>query len=167
MSKTLRVLLVFFCASTWADVDSQFGSGVAGCGWGDTLQQVQAKHPGGFAWPNQGNEFKGEVVYAVTGAFVIAGVETASPLVHFVFSKDNELQRAFFHFKPADRDIVLYQVAQLLGQDYSIRDQAASREFDWKRGRTSFARFEIGNGPDMPWVYLGVRSMKDGKWRQR
>jgi hypothetical protein len=167
MTNTLRALLILWCAPALADVDAHFANWVAGYGWGTSLQQIQAKYPGGFAWPNKGSEAKEEVVYAVSGSFALPGVETPSPLVQFIFSKDNELQRVFFHFKPADRDTVLYQIAQQLGQDYLIRDQAMSRQFEWKRGRMVFARYEIGSGPEFPWAFLGIKAMNDQKQSQK
>jgi hypothetical protein len=167
MTNVIRAVLVLLCSSAFADTDAHFGRGVAGRLWGMSLQEVQGKYPGGFAWPNQPNEPNGEVIYAVTGTFTVPGVEVPSPLVHFVFSKDNGLQRVFFHFKPADREAVLYQVAQLLGQDYSIRDQTLSRQFEWKPGQLAFARYEIGNGPNEPWAFFGVRTMTDYKTRRK
>ena len=167
MTNVIRALLVLLSSSAFADTDVHFGRGVAGCLWGVSLQEVQGKYPGGFAWSHQPNEPNGEVTYAVSGTFTVPGVEVPSRLVHFIFSKDNGLQTVIYHFNPADREAVLYQVAQLLGQDYSIRDQALSRRYEWKPGQLAFARYEIGNGPNEPWAFFGVRTMKDCKSRSK
>ena len=74
-----------------------------------------------------------------------------------MFSKENQLERVFFHFKVVDRDAALYSIAEVLGHDYTVRDEMRSRLFEWKSGRRSFARFVIGAGPEFPWAYFGVR----------
>jgi len=140
-------------------VDVYFADGAFGVEWGATLQQVQAAHPGGTAWRQRDEEGIGEVVYAVTGDFRVLGTDAPVILVHFVFTKENKLQRMFFHFRYADREAALYAIAEILGQDYSTRDEDGARTFGWRRGRASLAKFEIGSSPQFPWAFLAVRTM--------
>jgi hypothetical protein len=160
MLNTLRAFLLICASTAHADVDGQFSKGVLGVAWTASLEDVRAKFPGGTAWPNGGETGLGEVVYAVAGDFKVLDVEVTVPLVHFIFSKENNLVRVFFHFRLADRDAALYGIAQILGQDYTVRDAAMARIFEWKPGRLAVAKFEIGSGPAFPWAFFGVGPLK-------
>jgi hypothetical protein len=153
------LLVLFWVATATADVDAHFGKGALNAAWGSTLQSVQAMYPGGTAWPQKEEDGVGEVVYAVSGNFRVLGMDLKPSLVHFVFTKQDQLQRAFFHFRFNDREAALYEIAQVLGQDYSIRDEAGSRAFTWKEGQASFAKFEVSSHPQFGWCLLAVRSM--------
>jgi hypothetical protein len=156
MLKTIAAVLALSTGTTaLGDVDSEFPSGAHGIQWGSTLQQVQVAHPGGTASPTS----EGEVVYALAGDFRVLGVDLSVPLIQFVFTKQNQLQRVFWHFRHSDREAALYGVAQRLGQDYAISDEARGRVFRWKPGQASFANFEIGTGPQFPWAFLAARSI--------
>lgn len=157
MLKTLTAVLALSTGTALGDVDAEFPSGALGIHWGSTLQQVQLAYPGGTASPTP----DGEVVYALAGDFRVLSVDLSVPLIQFVFTKQNQLQRVFWHFKHADRETALYGVAQRLGQNYTISDEARARVFRWKPGQASFAKFEIGTAPQFPWAFLAARAIGD------
>lgn len=139
-----------------ASVDAHFPEGALGVSWGATLQQVQSAYPGGLTWPVKG-ESDG-VAYVVPGSSQMLGMSTPVKLVHFLFTKDNTLRTIFLHFAYSDRDSALYDVAELLGQDYSTKDEAAARKFRWESGEKSEAQFEIGLSALQPWAQLGIQA---------
>ncbi|WP_116810943.1 hypothetical protein [Steroidobacter cummioxidans] len=159
MIKVVFAVLMLWATTASADVDAHFSTGVLGARWGTTLDQVQVMYPGGASWPN-GGERGGEIVYSVPGDFRVLALDIPVPLVHFIFSKENALTRAVLHFRYSDREEVLYGTALVLGQDYSIRDEASARVFQWKPGKASYVGIEIGSGPQFPWAFLGVRAIE-------
>lgn len=129
MQKLFFVVALLWAATATAEIDAHFGTGALNAAWGSTLQSLQATYPGGTTWPQKEADRIGEVVYAVAGNFHLLGTALNAGLVHFVFTKQNQLQRVFFHFRFDDRESAFFEIAQVLGQDYSIRDEAGVRAF--------------------------------------
>jgi hypothetical protein len=157
--KAVIALLMFWTTAASAEVDAYFSNGVLGAKWGARLDEVRAIYPGGTTWPNGLEQRNGELVYSVSTNVKVLALEIPISLVQFTFSRDNALNGAFLYFRYEDREAALYGIALALGQDYSIRDEADARTFKWKPGTASFAKFEVGNGPQFPWSFLGVWSV--------
>lgn len=159
----LRIILVavLWSSASFAGVDEQFSSGALGIRWNSQLEEVRAAFPNGTAWESTFDGSTGAVYYAVPGDLRVLDLDTPAQLVHFIFTKDRRLQAVYLHFRYPDREAVLYGIAQILGQDYSIKDEAGTREFIWPTGQASFAKLNVGNDPQNPWVHLAIRSMKD------
>lgn len=156
MWKSAIVFLVCMSA-TAASVDDAFITRALGVSWGATLQQVQSAHPGGLTWPVKGDS-EG-IAYVVPGDSQRLGVATPVKLVQFLFTKDNELRTIFIHFAYSDRESALYDVAEQLGHDYDVKDEAGVRKFCWKPGKTTQAQFEVGSSTMQPWAHLGLQTM--------
>jgi len=156
MKKLSVAVLMFMSVAARADVDAFFATEVVNVRWGSTLQQIQAAHPGGAAWPNDGPLSSEGHVYDVAGEFRVLGLNFPAHTVDFCFSKDDKLDRAILHFRYADRDDVLYSLAEVLGQDYDVRDEKLTRVFRWKAGRQSAVKLSISTDPRLPWAYLSV-----------
>lgn len=153
-------LALFLCASTAsAGIDELFPEGALGVVWGATLQQVEAAHPGGLAWPARDSQYD-SIVYAVPGQPQMLGLGAPVKLVQFVFTRDNKLRTIVFHFTYSDRDAALYQAGELLGHDYSVKDEAMARQFRWKPGRATEGVLAIGTSALQPWVHLGLQARK-------
>ena len=157
MNKLSVAILMLMSVAARADVDAWFATGVIGAAWGATVNQVQARHPGGVAWPNDGPLSSEGYIYDVAGEFAVLGVNYPVTRVYFGFSKDNKLDRAMFHFRYSDSDEVLYSIAEVLGHDYEVRDEKTTRIFTWKPGNRAAVKLSISTDPNLPWAYLGVR----------
>ncbi|GFE82951.1 hypothetical protein GCM10011487_49510 [Steroidobacter agaridevorans] len=162
MLKGVVAVLALWSATALADIDAEFPSKALGIQWSATLQQVQAAYPGGRVYPPTVKD-DGEIVYVVSGDFRVLGLDLSVPLIHFVFTNQDALDRVFWHFKYEDRDDALYGVAQALGQDYSTKDEARERIYLWKSGRTTRAQVRIGMEPKFPWAVLGAQSVVSAK----
>jgi hypothetical protein len=157
--RRLAFILLICAPAALAGDDSQFRAGALGLSWGATLQQVQSAYPGGLTWPVQGRLVEG-VVYAIPGNAQMLGVTTPVQFVQFIFNKKNELQNVFFHFNYDDRDSALYNVAEILGQEYSVKDEGVVRKYSWKIGKLTQAQFEAGTSAAHPWAQLGLQGTK-------
>lgn len=167
MRRICLLAVVLWNAVSSAGVDEQFSSGALGVEWDSRLEDVQAEYPGGTALESSFGGNTEAVYYALSGDFRILGLDIPAHLVHFIFTKDHRLQAVFFHFKYSDREPALYGIAQILGQDYSVKDEAGTRQFIWPTGRMSFAKLNVGNGPQNPWVHLAVRPLKDSVTKRK
>jgi hypothetical protein len=98
------------------------------------------------------------VAYLVPGTSQMLGVSTPVKLVQFLFTQDNTLHTIFFHFAYSEGDSALYDVAELLGQDYSITAEPAARKFRWEPGANTVAQFEIGLSAQQPWAQLAIQT---------
>ena len=161
MLRIVFVALLLWSASSFGGVDDLFSSGVLGVRWDSRLDEVRKVHPDGTAWDSTFDGNTEAVYYAVSGDLRFPGLDIPTRLVHFIFTKDQRLQAVFFHFKYSDRESVLYGIAQILGQDYSVKDEAGTRQFTWPTGEAAFAKLDVGNSPQNPWVHLAVRPLKN------
>jgi hypothetical protein len=137
-------------------VDDYFEEGVLGLKWDATLPQVQQQFPGGVTYPAEGEDRESYLSYQVTVETKATGIELPRSVAIFVFTKSQKLRHVSFHFEYSDRETVLYQVAEAIGQDYSIRDDELERKYRWKRGRTSHVALSVGRVTPYTWVYLHV-----------
>jgi hypothetical protein len=142
-------------------VDDYFGKGILGLTWSATLPEVQEKYPGGLTYPAEDEHARSYVMYHVSMESKALGIELPASLAMFEFTKSGKLRAIFFHFSYADRDTVLYRVAEALGQDYSVRDYESEYVYRWKPGRTSAVALNIGQGPPHGWVFLRVNANGD------
>jgi len=157
MMKLSVAILFLVSAAAHADVDAYFATGVLEVPWGASVQQTRAAHPGGMVWPNRNYNADEGHIYEAVGEFRPLGLNHPARHVQFIFSRDDKLIRVSIHLPYADRDEVLYGIAQVLGQDYEVRDEKFSRIYSWKAGRHSDVELVISNDPSRPWAYLYVR----------
>jgi hypothetical protein len=155
MKTQTLVLVLLFGAPNFAAAQDLFATGVLGTQWGSTLQTIKEKYPKGFAWHGE-NRKRESIIYQVTGEFTLPGTTTPIRMVEFRFSMQNQLRSVALHFDPADADAALYDIANLLGQDYGTKDDIISRFFYWKPNRVSVAAFSLGLGEQYPWAHLVV-----------
>jgi hypothetical protein len=142
-------------------VDDYFDEGVLGLKWGATLTQVQEKFPGGVTYPAEGERGSDYMAYQVAVESKAIGIELPPSLAILAFTKSGNLRGVSFHFNYADRDTVLFQVAEAFGQNYSSQDAALEHKYRWKRGHTSSVALSIGRAPPHTWVYLSVWADSD------
>jgi len=147
--------------ATAGTVDDYFDEGVLGLKWGATLPKVQEKFPGGVTYPAKDEHGRDYVMYHVSVESKALGIELPTSLAMFEFTKSGKLRTVFFHFNYADRDTVLYLVAEAIGQDYSSRGYELEHVYRWKPGRTSAVALNIGQGPPYGWVLLRVNANGD------
>src|SRR5215831_7673620 len=127
MHKFVLWILMICSFSAVAGVDERFASGAIGAEWGATLQEVQAAYPNGLSWPGIDKDLADTVVYEVAGDPRMLGTHTPIRLVQFSFSSENKLTRIDFHFSFSDRDNAVYDVAEMLGQDFSTTELPRGR----------------------------------------
>ena len=136
-------------------VDDYFEEGVLGLKWDATLPQVQEKFPGGVTYPTRGE--KGDSLsYQVTMETKAIGIELPPSIAMFAFTQSQKLRNVTFNFSYADRETVLYQVAEAIGQDYSSHEDELEHVYRWKRGRMSYVSLSVGRVTPHTWVYLQV-----------
>lgn len=167
MHRIYLLCFVLWSAVSFGGVDEQFSAGALGIEWGSTLEDVQAVYPDGTAWESNFGDNPAATYYALSGDFPVLGLDIPAHLVHFIFTEEYRLQGVYFHFKYSDRETALYGIAEILGQDFSVKDEAGTRQFIWSTGRTSFAKLNVGNSPQRPWVHLAVRPRADPATRRK
>jgi hypothetical protein len=94
--------------------------------------------------------------YGVFGEKRVLPIDTPVRLVQFIFDSTNQLSAIYLHFNFSDRDTALYDVAQMLGQDYEVNDRGGVRTYRWKSAGTTQAQLEIGVSELHPWAQLVV-----------
>jgi hypothetical protein len=146
-------------------VDDYFEEGVLGLKWDATLPQVQEKFPGGVTYPTTGERGDTHLTYHVTVETKAIGIELPKSFAIFSFTKSQTLRNVSFHFSYADRETVLYQVAEAIGQDYVSRDDELEHVYRWD-GLTSFVALSVGRVTPHTWVYLQVWSDSDRQRRR-
>ncbi len=154
MMKIMVAIGLLVSTAAHADVDAYFAAGVLNVPWGSTVQQTRSAHPDGVVWPNKNHTADDGYIYEVDGEFRVLGLNYPARHAQFKFSKDDRLNWASIHFPYADRDEVLYSIAQVLGQNYEIRDELNSRVFAWKPGLYAVAELVISSDARLPWAYL-------------
>jgi hypothetical protein len=151
--------VLFSSCATAGGVDDYFRNGVLGIEWGSTRQQVQTAYPNGRTTPHSG----GVIGYAIPGGMRILKVDVPVSEVRFQFTRANVLERVYIDFNYSERDLVLYGVAEALGQDYVTEEREQERIYKWKRGQSSLAVLEVGKEPTLDWVILVVDPVTESK----
>ena len=140
-------------------VDDLFGQGVFDVAWGTKLEAVQARYPGGFTWESthvQGSHF-GYEVQVPTKLF---GMDEPNLHVHFFFNKYEQLHEVYLHYRYDQRDVVLYQVAETLGQDYRTQSHKRQLLAQWKSQSEILVTLSTGAGPPFNWEMLSIDASK-------
>ena len=152
----LVTFLAWSSAALGAGIDEHFAEGALGLPWGATVQQVREAYPGGLSYPLAQSEIYADTIpvkYAVDPRVSLLGLSTPCASVSFIFSKTAQLKQVGCYFHFADRDTVLYGIAEELGQDYFTKDDSEGRTYGWLSGRSARVSLRIGHIAPFDWVY--------------
>ncbi len=156
----LVALLAWSSGSLGAGIDEHFAEGALGLQWGATLQQVREAYPGGLSYTLAKSEVAPDTIpvkYAVDPRVSLLGLSTPCGAVDFFFTKAARLKYVTCYFQFSERDTVLYEIAEELGQDYVTKDDIEGRTYSWRGGRSATVSLRIGRIAPFEWVYLSVR----------
>lgn len=145
--------LLWSSAGYGGAVDDHFANPFPGIEWGATLQRLQSRYANGISTGG----LRGErgVAFVMPGDTELPGIDVAAQLVTFAFAQDGTLENVCFYFNYANRDVVLYKLAESLGHDYKATDTASGRTIWWKPGSKTRAQLTIGSSPNS-WAYLQI-----------
>jgi len=155
--KVYSLIVLLWSSVAAAEMDGRFTQGPLEIPWGASLEKVQAAYPAGVAWPGIARNER-FIVYAVAGEAKMLGLRTTPKFVHFVFTLDNKLKAVYYLFNYADGDNAFYDVAELLGQNYSIRSDPGQLSSAWNVGHGTSAQFTMGTDAQHSWAHLGMYS---------
>jgi hypothetical protein len=136
-------------------VDDLLGEGVFGVAWGTKLEAVQAHYAGGLTWSTthvDGSHF----AYAVQVPTKLFGMDEPRLQVHFYFNKYEQLHQVFLHYKYDLKDVVLYQVADTLGQTYRTHNDKRELLARWESQSGVVVTLTTGFGPPYTWEILCI-----------
>jgi len=152
-------LLAWSSTTLGTAVDEYFAEGALGVRWGATLEQVLEAFPGGLSYPLAESETDADtipVMYVVDPRVSLPGLRTPCGSVAFLFTRSVQLKRIACYYPFSDRDSVLYEIAELLGQDYLTRDDSKGRTYSWRNGQGATVGLRIGSIAPFEWVVLTV-----------
>jgi hypothetical protein len=95
-------------------------------------------------------------MYVVDPRASLLGLSTHCGSLAFVFTKTAQLKRVGCYFQFSQRDTVLYQIAEVLGQDYLTKDDSEGRTYSWRGGQSAAVALRIGIIAPFEWVVLSV-----------
>jgi hypothetical protein len=136
-------------------VDDLLGQGVFDVAWGTKLEAVQKRYPGGFTWEStqvHGTHF----AYEVQVPTKLFGMDEPNLHVHFFFNKYEQLQEVYLLYKYDQKDVVLYQVADTLGQNYRTQSDKRQLLAQWKSQSGVVVTLSTGSGPPYTWEMLFI-----------
>lgn len=157
----LLILLVWNSGAVGGNVDDFFATGAFGVPWGAPLETVQKVFPQGVSYPIAMSRYDHDitpVMYAVQTQVPVLGINMPCASVGFLFDKSGHFKKLACYFQYLDRDTALYEIAEVLGQDYATRDDGDGRVYWWKPGKSASAAMYIGRLSPFEWVYFGVRA---------
>ena len=144
------------------NANDYFAEGVLDLKWGATLQQVQSKYPKGRTWPTV-EVYETSLVYESVVDVALPGLEERAVNVMFHFARfgaGERLSWVSIHFDYEDRDVILYKLADKLGQDYSVHTDREDSYYDWKRPRASRVSLRIGNAAPYSWAIVSISEVE-------
>lgn len=166
----LLILLAWSSGAVGANVDDFFATSAFGVPWGAPLETVQKVFPQGVSFPIATYRYDRDitpVMYVVQTQTSVLGISTPCASVGFLFDKLGHFKKLACYFQYTHRDTALYEIAEVLGQDYATNDDEDGRIYSWKPGNAASAGMYIGRISPFEWVYFGVRARDPAKSSKR
>lgn len=161
LKRYLIMLLAWSSGALGANVDDFFATGAFGVPWGAPLETVQKVFPQGVSYPIAASRYDRDmtpVMYVVQTPTPVLGISTPCASVGFLFDKSGHFKKIACYFQYVHREQALYEIAEVLGQDYATSDDEDGRIYSWKPGNLASAGMYIGRISPFEWVYFGVRA---------
>lgn len=152
---TLLVAMGVVNASHAEPIDNVFGAGVFEVPWGASLENVQSRFPLGYTW---------EVTRSLPTDFVhetriessLFGLGTPAVLVQYGFDENEKFHVAHIFYTHDRNQDLLYQIAQVLGQDYETNPTKRETTHTWRSRSRLIVTLSIGHGRPYQWTVLTV-----------